>query len=298
MISAIIFSRDRPAQLDLLLRSVQLNAPWLEPVTVIFTVTGLDFLEGYSVCAAEHPDVTWVRETDFQAQTIAAVKGGRECTVFLCDDDVVYRSQPPGARDLWQILADDSHMLCVSLRLGINTTFCYSLRSEQAVPFNDDPSQFKSWQWRKAEHDFGYAGSLDGHVFRTDQLLTLITANAPQWRNPNELEDHLHRATQTALLPLMSCYRESLVVGVPVNSVQDVYKPNRHGERFSSPASFLIQPFLAGKRFSLLSIPPAEVRGAHQEFSLLWQGSPGKNAKKIASGSSSSPFQDPGTVSP
>lgn len=274
MIRAIVFSKDRPAQLDLLLRSIKVNAPWISPVTVIFHSPNSRMIDGYLTCAAEHPSVTFLREKVFREQVVRTLTDG--WTTLLCDDDVFYRRvtasfvQQPLPHEI--LLAHPS-VLCVSLRLGHNTTYCYSLRSEQmirlAMPLD---SGVFLWPWgNDCTGDYSYPGSCDGHVFRGHQLRRLLENTPNPWNSPNELEDALNRACQMSLLPLMASYPQSLLVGIPVNSTQTAYKPNRHSETHRAPVETLLNHYLKGKRLSLDSVVASEVDSAHREFKLLWQ---------------------------
>lgn len=270
MTSAIVFSKNRPAQLDLLLRSLVLNAPWVDDITVIYRSTSPLFTHGYHLCEQDHKAAArFYEEKDhFRTQVVAALRVSRHpYAMFLCDDDVIYRNTLFASAFRPEPLLGANHdLLCVSLRLGANTTRCYSLRRAQAIPANLD-----AFTWRDQEGDFGYPGSLDGNVFRTDQLLTLIAAGDPRWTNPNELEDHLHRATQTALLPLMACYPQSCLVGVPVNMVNTSHDTNRHAETHRAPIETLNKHYLTGRRLDLAAIRPELVDAAHTEFKLEWE---------------------------
>lgn len=283
MINTICFSRDRPAQLDLLLRSVALNTPWIDRVSVVYRASGISYVDGYMLCERHHPAVSFLPERDFRAQTLEGLHHG-DYTVFLCDDDVIYRPHPVGFMLPGHRLAEYPEVLCVSLRLGQNTTECYSLRTHQTPP-----PTISYYPWQTASGDFSYPGSLDGHIFRTHQLRTLITANNPTWTGPNELEDHLHRATQTCLLPYMAAYPQSLLVGVPVNRTNTTHLTNRYGEQHPAGPDYLNRRFLSGDRLWLEgSIMPEKVNAAHVEFPLLWEprkvapGSPTKILQKKA----------------
>jgi hypothetical protein len=271
-VETIVFSRDRPAQLDLCLRSIRAHLPDLAPVTVIHRSSGPAFADGYELCRAQHPEVTFVAETDFRRQVLALLaSSGSHLATFLCDDDVAFRAPNLGLvramMDIWPTI------LCFSLRLGANTTQCYSLRKSQEAPPTDTgktrSGASRHWSWRGAEGDWGYPGSLDGHIWRREQVLTLISSRT-NWGSPNELEDALNQACQTALLPEMASFAQSCLTGVPVNSVQSSHDTNRHGERFHADPRTINDRYLQGARLSLDSVVPALVDAAHTEFQLKW----------------------------
>lgn len=225
-----------------------------EPIYVLFNPSTEGFDQGYRHVTDEHPEVLFLRETDFPEQLRNLLRDQAEFVTFFCDDDVVVRPIPNEPESA----LDDQGVACLSLRLGRNTTTCYPMRQKQKVPSE------LIWEWRQAEGDFGYPMSLDGHVFRTAQLRPLVDRSA--FVNPNQLESQLAvLATSTDWLPpMMECYPTSVICGVPVNRVNDTH-PNRFGEVVSLNTTELNTRFLAGHR---LSIPNVVPDGAHMEINL------------------------------
>lgn len=265
MTAALIFSRDRPAQLDLLLRSLNARARTLfSHTTVLYRASGPEYLLGYKECAAEHPHTVFCNEHSFQHQTWTVLHGSGDATfAFLCDDDIIMRpltEQPPPE----QVLTDNLDILCFSLRLGLNTDYCYPLRRPQQRPhILKWDSDALIWSWLHADGDFGYPGSLDGHVFRVGNLMGLIGSS--DFTSPNRLEEALNHSCWASERPLMACYRTSLLVGNAVNRVQHEF-PNRHGETYPADPQALNQSYLAGNR---LRLPHNQwVDAAHTEIEL------------------------------
>lgn len=92
MNDVLIFSKDRAAQLDLLLRSIQRHAPCIySTVTVLYRGTNQAFSQGYTRCFSEHAPTKFVLETDFEADTRRWLSFAGEHVSFLVDDDVFYR---------------------------------------------------------------------------------------------------------------------------------------------------------------------------------------------------------------
>lgn len=92
MVDALIFSKDRGCQLDLLLRSIDRYAAHVySSLTVLWRASSKDFGRGYAVAFSEHAGAKFVVETDFEAQVrkwLALTDGP---VSFLVDDDVFYR---------------------------------------------------------------------------------------------------------------------------------------------------------------------------------------------------------------
>lgn len=99
-VDCLIFSRNRPAQLDLLLRSIALFDTGLirKPVTVLCRFDSEAFAAGYAIVQEEHGWVDWRIERDdsfpasrFEAQVRGWLRMQEGPIMFLCDDNVFYR---------------------------------------------------------------------------------------------------------------------------------------------------------------------------------------------------------------
>jgi hypothetical protein len=245
-------------QLDACLRSIQRFAPYRGPITVVYTASTAEFAEGYEAMEAS-AIVSMQYEDDFEAALPNALDD-HEYTVFHTDDDVFFRSPPamPAPREA---------VAAVSLRLGRNTTYCYSHARGQPLPpfFADGP--FLAWDWTRARDDFAYPMSVNGHIFQTVLLRRLLARS--RFMNPNQLEEELHlrryRVPRWLLGPAHSC-----VVSIPVNAVGSV-RTNRVGSNPDFSPTTLNRRFLNGEQIALDSIEGSSIRGAHQELALAFE---------------------------
>lgn len=256
MTTTIIFSRNRAAQLDLLLRSRPLHHP-----VVLYRADTDEYQKGYETCQRTHRAV-FIRETDFQNQFEMLLAGADRYVMLLCDDDVFYRrniQQLPEA-----VLEANHDLIAFSTRLGENTVYCYPLNKHQNPPIAQLKVFYKTWDWRVAEHDFAYPGSIDGTVFRTNQLMMMLQKD---YENPNQLEETIMTGCRSYGLPKLASYVESILVGMPINRVNDSH-PNRC-ENFIS-AEELNEKYLNGERISLSTIELEKVNAAHTPFKLKW----------------------------
>lgn len=248
---AIVFSRDRPMQLDLLLTSLERNAPGVFDVNVLYN--GIGYEEGYAICSEEHPETTFIAEDGLTYQVRSLLRDGGLVS-FFTDDDVLYGETRP--------IELEDHWICGSLRLGWNTIYCYPLRRYQVVP------EGTVWGWEQADGDFAYPMSLDGHVFRSEDLLPLIEGR--NFSTPNHLEVMLMKGAKSIGRPMMAGYIESRLVGIPANRVQSDM-PNRNGETHPYSVQELNDLYLAGKRIDLDALDFSDIRGAHQEIPLVFR---------------------------
>lgn len=262
----IILSKDRPAQLDLLLRSLERNAP-PERTKVLYRASTARFITGYKSVNKGR----WYLEDENYAS------GGFEDSIryflrladataqqyisFFCDDDICYRVG-------WQLPKTLEHdVLCFSLRMGDNTKIQYPSNMPQRVPL------LPKWRWFDADLDFAYPGSIDGHVFRTVDVMGMLQyASFP---NPTALECALVEGCNQLAdrRPLMQCFSSSVVVGNPVNRVSEQSNV-RFGASFPASAEWCNDRFLGGERIALERLDFSGVNGAHTEIKFEWEKRP------------------------
>ena len=94
MADVLIFSRERPCQLDLLLRSIRRHA-YYSTVSVLYRADTPDAIKGYMHVLEEHGDwIRYVPERVFEDDVrFWLARAGATCG-FLVDDDVFYRDAP------------------------------------------------------------------------------------------------------------------------------------------------------------------------------------------------------------
>jgi hypothetical protein len=256
--TAVVFSKDRALQLDACLRSIERFAPYDGPIAVLYATSDDQFEQGYR--ELELPDrVTLRRESDFDRDVRQLLADADEHVVFHTDDDVFFREASP-------LVQLSPELACFSLRLGVNTTHSYPRDRRQALPAFASGGGFLVWEWARADGDFGYPMSLDGHIFRTALVRRLL--ERATFKNPNALEEELalrrHHAPR-----LMASYAESCLVSLPLNVVTSSHQNRFAADAALSPAS-LNERFLAGERIDLDAMDFTAVRGAHQVVELAF----------------------------
>lgn len=277
-VTTIVFSRDRPAQLDLLLRSMKANAPaFFKYRPWVVARVDDEYYRGYHLLWDDWPDVRLtVENPDQDFRTIVGKllrEAASDKVAFFVDDDVIYRPLPVPHPSKWLDLFPDT--LCFSLRLGLNTDECYSMGGvDQGLPLAKTLGHFLSWDWRDPQSrlDWAYPGSLDGHIWRRDDLLRLL--DGEPFTNPNQLEEVLmHGCRQTIYPSRIASFKESVLVGIPANSVSETHGSNRHGNLAGLGVQALNEGYLAGGRLEV-ALGTAErdlpVVAAHAELPLVW----------------------------
>lgn len=264
----LVFSKDRPLQLDGTLRSLELNCQDLTSadVHVLFKSSTPRFAAGYRVLASQHPKVSMHREADFKADLMRLVSGS-DYVLFVVDDTIFVDELSLTAA----MAALDGDPMCLgfSYRLGRNTTYCYTLDKPQRLPaFATLESGCLSFDWRAAEHDFGYPLEVSSSMYRTADVLPLV--ERLPYSNPNTLEAALSQeaARFRSSHPRLACYEQSVAVSVPANLVQTMWK-NRTSSDPTLSSGALADLFSRGMRLDVNSYQGLIANACHQELDLV-----------------------------
>lgn len=253
MVTAIILSKDRPAQLHLLLASIRKNAyRHIHPVVIYKGDRDL-----YRQAA---PDVLLIEETNLEQQIRDELELSADYVCFMADDGILYRPYRGGAENVLHYSPDT---LCVSLRLGFNTLVCQPTGIEQTAP------ESEHYDWTTAQGDFAYPGSIDAHIFRRCDLVKMLRPRS--FPNPTALECVLVEACEERLQeqPKMAMYSQSLYVGNPINRTSEQSNV-RYGDRYPVTVAECLNRFEAGWRIDLERLSFDQVDGAHTEIELIW----------------------------
>jgi len=274
MIDVIIFSRDRAAQLDLLLRSIQLHSNGIfNKVTVLYTFTDESFMAGYVLAQDRHRKVKFITD-NFQItfkNTLSKVISECDCdfVTFMTDDDILYR-QVPVKVDRIIGLFEKTDLCCISLRLGQNT--------KVQDPYNEILTVFPKsveldlpfviWKWDTVppHMNFGYPLSVDGHIFRTESANEFVSCL--QYDNPNNFEGAMQKVAPLCK-KRMACFTHSVLVNSPTNRVQSVC-PNRAGEVYGECTKTMNNSFVRGWYIDFFSTDFNNIVGCHQEINFKW----------------------------
>jgi hypothetical protein len=257
--NCIVFSKDRAMQLDACLRSIERYAPYAGSITVICLASNADFAEAYRDLGIGERVRLLHQSDDFRRDVIGAIDADVQYTVFHTDDNVFFR-RPLGVPSL------PNGFATFSLRLGENTTDCYTLDRPQRLPRLSAAGSLIAWDWTRAEGDFAYPMSLDGHVFDTCHLLWML--RRARFTNPNGLEAELHYRRYLAP-PVMLAFRESSLLSIPANLVNSTHE-NRTSGNPALSAEALNARFLDGDRIQIDQMDFAAVRAAHQEVPFVF----------------------------
>jgi hypothetical protein len=276
LITSIVFSKNRPLQLDLTLRSIEKNFADCSRVIVLHNNDYTNYSNAHATLCAEHDQViSWRQGESIFSDVLAIALGADDDYIcFFTDDDIFYR--PFVCGDYSNL--NDTNMSCFSLRMGTNITE----RQHDGVTGQDKCKQMYSMDndivaWPKTWHMYGsywsYDLSVDGHIFRKEDVIQMmdelyLLQSRYKWGNtPNNLESEMQRFWALRGNYILSP-RHSVVVNSPNNRVQDSHN-NRSGDVFSYDGEFLLDKYMSGYRINIDNLNFSNIKCPHTEIDLI-----------------------------
>jgi hypothetical protein len=243
--------------------------PAFNDIYILWYATDAKFFAGYELLRDRYYDICFFQQSNFERDTLSLLTDWSEKYVcFFVDDNIIYRPcslNNDHVRQLFQ----DFDLTCFSLRLGANTIL-QDPYTKQPVQF--PPTMFRYselyepillWEWKNCNQygNFGYAFSVDGHIYKTDDILNLINYD---FDTPNALEGRFNTSLFTS--QIMMCFEKSVLVNNPINLVGS--SNNNAGRFYGHSLEELNEKFLDNYQISLNSIVCHEIVGCHQEMEI------------------------------
>lgn len=260
-INIVVFSKDRAMQLDLFLRSFgkMVKDYHLYDIKVLYTYTNDRFKQGYDkLIKKNYRHASYTKEVNFKSTLLSLVNPLNPHTVFFVDDNV-FKNPFDFYDEQMYVFNRDESILCRSLRLHKTLNYCYPAKVVMIPPIFLEDNVF---EWRGQLGDYGYPLSVDGHIYRTKDIMPYLLNL--KYNNPNSLEGEMaHSHVQSSK---MVCYDKSIIVNNPLNRVQTV-NDNKHGD---ITAEFLNNKFLEGQLILLDNFIGIENTSCHQEIPITF----------------------------
>jgi hypothetical protein len=225
-LGCVVFSMDRALQLDGLLRSIFLNKKGDCDIKVIYRTSNDDHKKSYQEVEARFKDkVEFFEETGSFKSTLVNVlyqlKSGK---LFFLVDDIIFTEN----FDCDFLSTIDTSKYIFSLRMGNHLNYSYVVDKAQKLPhFIDKDDEFLFWDWSDSEHDWAYPLSVDGHIFRVEELRVLAVHF--DYKGPNSFESILQKEKEFFSKRIGMSYKKARILNNPCNKVQTEVK-NLHGD--------------------------------------------------------------------
>jgi hypothetical protein len=274
----VVFSRDRPMQLDALLRSYFAMVSDPAPLDVLFRASNTQYALAYEQLANsfDESDVRFIDECangGFESSLRELVAHMTAKTMFFLVDDILFIR----AFELHQFAALSSPDVIPSMRLGRNISYSYTRRSQQRQPrllpldswtspptLNTLPlkNQLVCWRWRRGQIDWRYPFSVDGNILPTTLVRALL--DDAVFSGPNSLEVEMDRLGARNMPRWGICFTQSRIINSPINRVQNEVS-NFSGKVHQD---LLLNLWIKGNRMDISRLGEVTCRSVHEEIDL------------------------------
>jgi hypothetical protein len=219
LLYAVIFSKDRAAQLDSLLRSMHDHvAVPLAGTSVLYRASDASLKAGYERVASRNlvPGTAWREERSFRSDCISLLSSlpAGALVLTLVDDDVFFRTFSNAA--VFDAFSPSRHC-AISL-------VSYP-EEEEHIPGIRRTPDYLEWKWAYLIKPRGfrlYPFCLDAYVYSRDLLVRLLPGL--DFKAPNSLEGALNRAKRRLMVwrrGRLLATPEPCVFNNPLNRVQN-----------------------------------------------------------------------------
>jgi len=264
-IVTIVFSYNRPLQLDLLLKSLKPRCQDYNKMDVkVLYRADEKFEKAYTQCHEENDNVLFIKENNFQDNLYQLFRD-YEYILFLTDDSIIINNF--SIVEILNLLEQNKELLGFSLRLGRNLNYCYSLSKDQDVPTHSLDKGIMTWDWSKGESDWGYPLEVSSSIYKVSVIEKIHYSCS--YTNPRFLEYFMdmNKNMFQQNYPLMACYKNSAAFSSPVNVVSDAN--NKQGNQEKYTIDNLLNVYKEGTRINPDKFSHFFPRSAHEEVELL-----------------------------
>lgn len=261
----IIFSKDRGCQLELFLRSMEKEFSQFdsEIIKILYTYSNDSFKEGYMKTQQTFSDkknLLWIKESNFKEDLLKCVDIDNRFTVFFTDDNI-WINPFSLKNDRFVNFERCDDICCFSLRL--NPYISYSYVNNRPITKRPVFDKYGVFSHIGMGSYYEYTMSVDGHIFRTNDILPLMKKLT--YNNPNSFEANLSK--NQIPKTKMCCLEKSVIVNNPINMVQTVYKNRNEGGN----AEEINRKYISGLRLSLDGISGINPKCPHQPIILSFR---------------------------
>ncbi len=222
--STIVFSKDRALQLHSLLCTLREKISTPVNLFILYAASSRRHADAYNQVLDIHKKIITeaIHEISFRDQLIELLgKVDTDRLFFLVDDIVILREIS------FSLISDLSTTNFVpSLRMAPHLDYCYTFAQKQSVPEEIESiisnDELFCWRWKNGVLDWRYPLSLDGNIFDTDEIKSIIENCS--FKAPNSLEKALQEYLPIFLPRYGICWKKSRIVNIPLNKVQEENK--------------------------------------------------------------------------
>lgn len=237
MISAIIFTKNRASQLQLLLRSIKDNFTELKDVFILVKATNDKYSQAYEKVNSQFTKFNWMKEENFKSDTLSIMEDIKSKYVLIfADDEVVINDY--SIYDSLKLFDNVPNLHSISLKHHLYLTYTYTANVDSPPPEFEKIDNLYIWNWKNCNHvgEWGYPSSINSTIY--SKIFLEHYMNKIDFNNLNQLEGRLN-TNRNNFKSKMACFEYSKTVCIANNIVQSGTNrfnnnPNYHPESLNN----------------------------------------------------------------
>lgn len=268
-ITHIISSKNRPAQLDLLLRSFEkfCSKDDFKIVYIIWKADNYFYRQGYEKIFERGYGffINYIEETLLYKNYILSCLRDNKDTQYVLfnSDDNVFINK---VSDLPEKLQDNE--VCFSLRLGKGMNYCLPAKLQMIEPKFNESENYLKWDWTKGDRRvcYYYPSAYDSNIYRKSWLIEILKNK--EFKNPYEIENILNTNRDNNRHFMMS-FKKSKLISIMANTTGQNNNPLMKGKGQS--VEELNQKWLDGWQLKTDKLYGINTRQAHIYFNFEFE---------------------------
>lgn len=261
----IIFSYNRPLQLETLLRSAKTYLSQTQSISIIYRTKGESFNNAYEELKASWPEVKFYQQqnppSDFKPLLLDLIKSTSSAYICFGVDDIIltdYIDLQACSKAL-----EDNNAFGFYLRLGKNITYSYNYNISLIIPEMKFVTQDIYLFTFTGKSYWAYPNTVDMTIYKKDMILPAL--EEMNYSSPNTLEALWNRRANLEHTGL--CYHHSKVVNAPLNIVQENWD-SKHDDTYSTDE--LLNFWQQGLRIDTSSLHQINNNAAHISYNPIF----------------------------
>lgn len=282
MVSACIFSKNRPMQLDACLKSLFHNAKYITDVNVLYTYDDEKFEEAYETVKKTHANVTFIKETErhlWKNQILELVSNFQEYFLWGTDDSIFYRPVELTQEKLdWAF--KDQGAKSLNLRVGLNIVWQNHWHTQKTpkIVVKDKFEDIITWDALSmgVQNDIGRVWQNDASIMPRDEYLERLNVEDGWWKGKGcRALDNVAQSGNIFNPRIAAAFENSVYLNIPVNLVHllddgRLYADN-WGKHVRQDIHMLHDRFMDGQRIDWKAIDVSNIDCGRKEVEYTYE---------------------------
>jgi hypothetical protein len=260
-LSLIVFSKDRPLQLQAFIESCDIFFKNYDRLYLVYNYSDKDYKSAYDQIVIKYDKIIAIDENKYSSfkTALSFVLNSLSTQKFMFFVDDIMFTDYINASNFANV---DLKNAIISLRLGLNLNYSYVVKEKMNLPKFSNTNNFIEWNWNESEYDWAYPLSLDGNMYLVEEFKILI--KHLNFKSPNTLEDSLQIIKKYFGKRKGLCFEKSKLFNNPCNKVQSDNN-NYHGSLHQDD---LLKLWQEGFRINPLNYQNYNNISVHEEVTL------------------------------